>query len=190
MLQLIEGGIGMHRMMRLFVLMILLATTLASAQTEKSEKADVVLKTTLQQAGGANKNVLLIFHASWCGWCRRLEAVLENTEIKKIMDEHYVVAHLDVMENDAKKSMENPGGNEMMAQYGGAKSGLPFYVFLDAHGKKLTDSNVMPKNQNIGYPGSTEEISAFEKLLKETAPRMTDKQLGQIVAYLQKNAPH
>jgi thioredoxin-related protein len=180
----------MHRMKTHFILMMLLATTLASAQTEKAEKADDILKTALQQAGGANKNVLVIFHASWCGWCRRLEAVLENEEIKKIISEHYVVTHLDVMENDAKKSMENPGANEIMEHYGGAKSGLPFYVFIDSRGKKLADSNVMPKNQNIGYPGSPEEIVAFEKLLKETAPRMTDKQRGQIVAYLQKNAPH
>jgi hypothetical protein len=93
------------------------------------------------------------------------------------------------MESGAKKALENPGGNEMIAEYGGAKSGLPFYSFLNSDGKKIADSNVMPKDQNIGYPGTPEEIAAFNILLKQTAPRMTDEQRSQIVAYLQKNAP-
>jgi thioredoxin-related protein len=180
----------MHRILTILVLFMILATVVASGQSEKPEKAEIVLKAALQQAGGANKTVLLIFHASWCGWCKRLDAVLENPDMKNIMNNHYVITHLDVMESGAKKALENPGGNEMLGDYGGAKSGLPFYAFLDSEGKKIADSNVMPKDQNIGYPGTPEEIVAFEKLLQRTAPRMTDEQRGKIVAYLQKNAPH
>ena len=77
-----------------------------------------------------------------------------------------------------------------MTDLGGEKSGLPFYAFIDAKGKKVADSNVMPKDQNIGYPGSQEEIVAFEKLLKKTAPLMSVGQRATIVAYFQKNAPH
>jgi thioredoxin-related protein len=162
----------------------------AFGQTESPEKADKVLSTAIQNAGGAQKTVFLVFHASWCGWCKRLDAALGSPELNVIMNEHYVLIHLDVMENGAKKALENPGGNEMLARYGGAKSGLPFYVFFDGAGKKIADSNVMPEDQNIGYPGAPEEIAAFEKLLEHTAARMTEKQRSQIVAYLTKNAPH
>jgi len=179
----------MHRIVTFLVLVMILATVVARSQSEKPENANIVLKAAFQQAGEANKTVLLIFHASWCGWCKRLDAVLENPDIKKIIDDHYVVTHLDVMESGAKKTLENPGGNELMKEYGGEKSGLPFYAFLTSQGKKTADSNVMPKDQNIGYPGTPEEIVAFDNLLKQTAPRMTDEQRGQIVAYLQKNAP-
>jgi thioredoxin-related protein len=179
----------MHRTLAFFVLFTFVALTGACGQTGSPEKAEKVLTTALQQAGSAQKTVLLIFHASWCGWCSRLDAALESAEVKGIMDEHYVVIHLDVMENGSKKGLENPGGNEMLAKYGGAKSGIPFYVFFDAAGKKLADSNVMPKDQNIGYPGSLAEIAAFEKLLALTAARMTGEQRGQIVAYFKKNAP-
>jgi len=179
----------MHRILSILVPIMFLATVVASGQSEKPEKADIVLKAALQQAKGGNKTVLLVFHASWCGWCKRLDAVLEDPDIKKIMNDHYVITHLDVMESGAKKALENPGGNEMIAEYGGAKSGLPFYSFLNSDGKKIADSNVMPKDQNIGYPGTPEEIAAFNILLKQTAPRMTDEQRSQIVAYLQKNAP-
>jgi thioredoxin-related protein len=179
----------MHRMRTFLVVSVLLATTVCSAQSEKPQKADVILKEALQQAEKANKAVIVLFHASWCGWCKRLDAVLENPDIHRIVDEHFVVAHLDVMERGAKKELENPGGNEMMKEFGGEKSGLPFYVFLDSRGKKLANSNVMPKDQNIGYPGTPEEIFAFTNLLRQSAPRMTDEQRGQIVSYLQKNAP-
>jgi thioredoxin-related protein len=179
----------MHRTFMFVVLITFVALAGACGQTGSPEKAEKVLTTALQQAGGAHKTVLLIFHASWCGWCKRLDAALESAELKSIMDEHYVIIHLDVMENAAKKGLENPGGNEMLAKYGGAKSGIPFFVFFDAAGKKLADSNVMPKDQNIGYPGSPEEIVGFEKLLTQTAARMTEEQRGRIVAYFKKNAP-
>jgi thioredoxin-related protein len=180
----------MHRIVTILVLFMLVATAVARGQSEKPERAEAVLKAALQQAGGENKTVFLIFHASWCGWCKRLDAALESPNVKKIMKDHYVITHLVVMESAAMKALENPGGNEMMGEYGGAKSGLPFYAFLNSEGNKIADSNVMPQDQNIGYPGTPEEIVAFEKLLKQTAPRMTDDQRGQIVAYLQKNAPH
>ena len=76
-----------------------------------------------------------------------------------------------------------------MAKLGGEKSGLPFYVWLNAKGKKLANSNVMSENSNIGYPGSAEEIEAFGKLLKSSAKNMNDKQLETILDYLKKNAP-
>lgn len=180
----------MRRELTYLVLALILVTVVACGQSEKPEKADAVLNAALQRAGGENKTVLLIFHASWCGWCKRLDAALESPDLKNIMNDHYVVSHLDVMESKANKKLENPGGNEMMGELGGAKSGLPFYAFLNREGKKIADSNVMPEDQNIGYPGSAEEIVAFEKLLKKTAPGMTDAQRGQIIAYLQKNAPH
>ena len=57
---------------------------------------------------------------------------------------HYVIVHLTVQENGEKKALENPGGDRVLADLGGAKSGLPFYAFLDATGKKLADANAMP----------------------------------------------
>jgi hypothetical protein len=67
-------------------------------------------------------------------------------------------------------------------ELGGSDSGLPFYAFIDGSGKKIADSNVVgPRKENIGFPGSPEEIALFEKLLKQTAPRMTDKQRSSVM---------
>jgi len=155
----------------------------AGAETPASAKS--IMDASLKQAASSKKNVFLIFHATWCSWCKRLDTALTVPEVKQIMEDNYVIAHLDVLERGDKiQTVENPGGKEILADLGGEKSGLPFYAVLDATGKKLADSNVMPGNNNIGFPGSPEEIAAFEKILKQTAPRMTAEQRAVVTKHL------
>jgi thioredoxin-related protein len=176
--------------MRRFLLLLpyaLLFTvaTLMRAQAGTPAPAEGVLDTALKEASLSKKNVFLVFHATWCSWCKRLDAALEEPEVKKVMDDNYVIVHLDVMERGEKaQTVENPGGKDLMKKLGGEKSGLPFYAILDAKGTKLADSNVMPGNTNIGFPGSKEEIAAFDGILKLTAPHMTGQQRSQVTKHL------
>jgi len=172
------------------LLVFLFTVTLLFGQDTKPQTADSILKASYKEAKASDKNVFLIFHASWCGWCKRLDKAMQSDELKKIFEDNYIITHLDVGERGDKiKELENPGGKEIMAKLGGEKSGLPFYVFLDANGEKLSDSNVMPENQNIGYPGSAEEIEAFGKLLKASTKKMSETQFTAVIDYLKKNAP-
>ncbi|WP_353097987.1 thioredoxin domain-containing protein [Empedobacter brevis] len=43
-------------------------TGIVNAQT-----ATEILTKAQNQAKVENKNVFLIFHASWCGWCKKME---------------------------------------------------------------------------------------------------------------------
>ena len=181
----------MLKKLTLTLLVFLFTITLLLGQDTKPQPADNILKAAYKEAHASKKNVFLIFHASWCSWCKRLDKEMQSDELKKIFDDNYVITHLDVQERGDKiKELENPGGNELMKNLGGEKSGLPFYAFLDATGKKLADSNVMPtQNPNIGYPGSAEEIEAFGKLLKASAKNLSDEKFAMIIDYLKKNAP-
>lgn len=180
----------MFRKVTLTLFVSLFTITLLLGQDTKPKTADKILKASYIEAKVSDKNVFLIFHASWCSWCKRLDKAMQSDELKKIFEDNYIITHLDVQERGDKiKELENPGGNEVMKNLGGEKSGLPFYVFLDAASKKLADSNVMPENQNIGYPGSDEEIAAFGKLLKTSAKHMGEKQFATVIEYLKKNAP-
>ena len=127
----------------------------------------------MKQAEASDKTVFLIFHASWCGWCKRLEAGLEDPAVKPIIEANYVISYLVDMESKDKKELENPGGGEILKELGGEQSGLPFYAFIDGKGKMIVNSNAMPKEQNIGYPAEKEEIAAFEGLLKKSAKHLT-----------------
>jgi len=164
--------------------------TATTATSEAPAAASGLIADAEKTAKKQKKAVLVMFHASWCGWCKRLEAVMDRPEFKKMFEDNYVLLNLDVMENGEKKTtLENPGGVEYMNELGGAKSGLPFYAFVDAKGKKLADSNVMPKNMNIGYPGEPAEIDAFMALIQKTAPRWAEADREKLKAYLLQNAP-
>ncbi len=173
-----------------FILSIIFISFSILGQTVKPDSAQTIIKTAVAKAKSSQKNVLVIFHASWCKWCKRLEAALNDPEIKTLIDKNYIVTILDVKERGDKiQTQENPGGENLMASYGGNNAGLPFIVFLNQNGKMMANSNVMPEKQNIGYPGSKEEIAAFVKLVKRTAPHMTNKQLDEIKKYFELHAP-
>ena len=159
--------------------------------------ATVLLEAAYKKAKKEKKTVLAMFHATWCGWCHKLEAVMAKPDFKKQFEKNYVIVNVDVLENGDKiAQFENPGGRDRMAELGGEKSGLPFYAFLNDKGEKLADSNVMPnaktpevKDQNIGYPGAPEEIEAFMALIKRTAPKWAEADQDKLHAYLKENAP-
>ena len=154
------------------------------------ETTQKILDTARRDAQKSKRVLLIHFSASWCGWCKRLEAALESPEIGPIFTTYFLPVKLDTSEQPEKKSLENPDADKFMAQMGGAKSGLPFLVFLDARGKKLADSNVMGvKKENIGYPGAPEEIVAFINLLKKTSPKMKPEDAQKIEDYFKAHAP-
>lgn len=146
-------------------------------------------------ARAQGKAVLVVFHATWCGWCKRLDKVMAEPALKRVIDARFVVAHLDVMERgEPAKTVENPGGMKLLDGWGGLESGLPFTVILDAAGRRVADSNAMPKtpqsaNPNIGYPGMPAEIEAFVRMLQKGAPKLTAAEAATVRQVFTKNAP-
>ncbi|MEJ2614331.1 MAG: thioredoxin family protein [Ignavibacteriaceae bacterium] len=180
----------MRKIISFLFLFIIISIAAGSAGINKKDSADNILNSSLKQAEESNKPVMVIFHASWCIWCRHLEDALNSPELKKIINDHFVIAYIDVLERKEKKEeLENPGGENIMNDLGGKNAGLPFYVFLNSKGKKIANSNAMPKDQNIGYPASNSEITAFTSLLKKSSNRLTDKQINAVKDYLKKAAP-
>jgi thioredoxin-related protein len=175
----------MRRLVPLIGIFIAIAPAPAKTYAGQPEDAKTILESAVKQAEASHRTVFLIFHASWCRWCTRLDVVLETPDVKKIIEEHYVVVHLDVQERGDKiRTLENPGGEEIMNAMGGKDTGLPFYAFIDGAGKKIADSKVVgPSKENIGYPGSADEVSQFDRLLKQTAPRMTDEQRATVMRH-------
>ena len=149
---------------------------LAAAAQTALPAAETVLNNAYAQATKENKKVILIFHASWCGWCKKMDASLKDPVCKKMFDDNYVVAHLDVMEQKKDVALENPGAMDVMTKYGGEKSGLPFWLVLDTKGNVLANS-LMPKDgattatpeDNIGCPASDKEVAYFDGVLKKTS---------------------
>lgn len=147
---------------KIIIVVTLLLFQLGAAQ----EKADVIVNKAFTEAKAGNKNVLLVFHASWCKWCKMMEKNMDLPETKPIFDKRFVTAYVDVQERGDKKSLENPGGQELMNKYKGENAGLPFWLILNSKGEVLADS-FDAKGENLGSPATPEEVTAFiEKLGK------------------------
>ncbi|ASW76232.1 thioredoxin [Chryseobacterium piperi] len=132
------------------------------------EKSDVLLNKALTEAKKENKNALLVFHASWCQWCKLMEKNMNLPETKPLFDKSFVTVYLDVQERGEKKALENPGGQELMNKYKGENAGLPFWLVLNPKGEVLVDS-FNAKGENLGSPATPEEVDFFLTKLEKTS---------------------
>ncbi|MDN5480712.1 MAG: thioredoxin family protein, partial [Chryseobacterium sp.] len=159
---------------KIIVIAALLLFQLSIAQ----EKADIELNKALKEAKAQKKNVLLVFHASWCGWCKLMEKNMNLPETKPIFEKKFVTTYIDVQERGEKKKLENPGGQELMNKYKGENAGLPFWLILNPKGEVLADS-FDSKGDNLGSPATPEEVSSFLAKLEKSS-KMNKEELQTI----------
>ena len=166
-------------------IVLLISVVLLHAQAP--ETTDTILQKAYTKAKVENKNVFVIFHASWCGWCKRLDASLNDVTTKKYFDENFVITHLVVQESKEKKNLENPSADVFLEKYKGTKEGLPFFVILDNKGNLIGDSFF--NGSNMGCPASEKEVAAFIALLTKTS-KIDEKGFSVISERFRKNESH
>lgn len=172
-------------MKKIFLVTLLsFVTFLGMAQNVPTSEG--ILATAYKQAASENKNVFVMFTASWCGWCKKMDASMNDTTTKKYFNKSYVTVHLIVKETPANKSLENPGAAEFLNKFKGDEAGLPFFVILDNKGKLLGDSFV--SNENLGCPATPEEVASFVTLLKKTSS-INEMGLNAITKRFKLNSP-
>lgn len=155
--------------------------------------SDTILKRAYRSATLENKKVFIIFHASWCGWCHKMDSSLNDKACKQFFDNNYIIRHLVVYESKANKHLENPGAEEMLLKYKGKDQGIPFWLIFDKNGKLLADSQIRAegegldvKGQNTGCPAEADEVKYFISVLRKTST-ITESQLQVIEKRFREN---
>lgn len=169
--------------MRYFIIAIVFAMGFQNvyAQAPAPIPADILLKDAYSVAKKENKNVFVMFHASWCGWCRKMDTSMNDISCKKFFDNNFVIRHLVVDESKDKKQLENPGASDLRDKYFGKDQGIPYWLVFDSNGKLLFDSKVRKEGDtpemgdNVGCPASEKEVAYFIEVLKKTTSLKEDE---------------
>lgn len=161
----------------------------SASLTAQVPDAATVLSKARKDAARSKKNVFVIFHASWCGWCHKMDNAMNEPEMKPLFEKNYVITHLTVLESADKKNLENPGADKILAQYGGDKGGIPFWYITDAKGNFIDDSKEVvdgKKGGNVGCPATEKEVDYFISVLKKSSS-LNSEELASIRARFLKN---
>ena len=114
----------------LFLAIILLISGIASAQ-EKPDPAGKIMDEAYKLAAKEGKSVMIVFHASWCGWCKKFEASINDPSCKDFFDKHFVIRYLDILERADKKNLENPDAMKFIINMEVRAGGIPYFLIFD-----------------------------------------------------------
>jgi thiol-disulfide isomerase/thioredoxin len=160
---------------------------------EKPESAGKVIDDAYKIASKENKSVMIVFHASWCGWCKKFEASVNDPSCKDFFDNHFVVIYLDILERPEKQNLENPGAIDIYKKNGGDGGGIPFFLIYDKNKNLLADSKIRAAGdgpekplQNLGCPATDDEVVAFVNIL-EKATKISEAEQTAIKTRFRKN---
>ncbi len=145
----------------------------AAAEDSAEDSAEEQVAAALKAAVKEGKGVFVSIGADWCGWCRRLDALLANEVVGPILRERFILLKLDQDKVAGTKEFRAGHGSEL-------SGGIPWYAALDATGQVVATSDA--KAGNTGYPAKPEEIDWFMDVIKRSAPGMDPAKVATLEA--------
>ena len=139
--------------------------------SQNGQPANELFQAALTKAKKEHKNIFLIFTATWCGPCKYLIRGLHDEYNVQYFESNYVILELYNKEKGSKRSLENKGGDSILTLYKGDTTAIPYWLILNADGKKLYGE--------LGFSNYPEDLTRFIKTLKKTS-RLNDGELQMI----------
>jgi thiol-disulfide isomerase/thioredoxin len=174
------------------IVLIAVCCLLIIQVTAQKDSAAAILQSLQERAKKENKNIFIVFSASWCVWCNRMAAAMNDSTLKPLFDKQYITSKMIVLEVGRKKREETPGAEAYFKKWGGDGKGLPYWVILNKEGTLLANSNhkavdldFTKDGQNVGCPVENFEIAYFMRVLQHTSS-LSAKELETIKKRFQK----
>jgi thioredoxin-related protein len=118
---------------------------------EADAKTDILNAREIAKKEG--KHVFLQIGGNWCSWCIAFDKKVNDTEeLKKILNDNYVVYHLNY-------SKENTNSDVLKDLGFPQRFGFPVFVILDADGNRLHTQNSSYLEEGKGH--SIQKIKEF-----------------------------
>ena len=119
-------------LMRFLPLFLLAGVTLAADQPPYDEKADAhqQIAAAIAEASKAQKNIVLVFGANWCGDCRALNEQMHKDDLAALIAAKYEVVKVDVGRFTKNKDI----GEKYHVPL---RHGIPALAVLDSGGNLL-----------------------------------------------------
>ncbi len=168
--------------MRSVIIFLLFVCILKYSSAQTAASANELLNTAFAKAKSENKNVFVIFTATWCKPCSFLHYIISDDYNKQYFHDNYVFVDLRDSEFGDKRNLNNAGTREILSKYNGDSTGIPYSLILNARGKKLSEY--------AGAPGNAADVRDFIKVIKNTS-RLKDfdlKQMAERIKQLGKNS--
>jgi thioredoxin-related protein len=186
----------MTSMCALLVLGLLASLGVGQTSDQDTQTADRLLRAAEATAHSQQKNVLLMFSASWCAPCHRLQSFLVDPAIRPIFDRYFVklIVISGERPNDTRHQ-NTPGAEQLLDSLHDTDTNLPLIVMLSSSGKVIVDS-VRPVygpsniHANIGYPESPSGIDWFLEMLRRAAPSLTSNESSTVQNWLRQHSDY
>ena len=155
-------------MRSLFILALFVSLQSFASDTTKlynpAANVEKDVAAAVKKAKVENKHVLLQIGGNWCVWCYRFNAfVTQDTSLKKLTDENFVVYHLNYSKENKNLPYLKKLGNPQ-------RFGFPVFVVLDASGKQLHTQDSSLLEEGKGY--SADKVKSF---LQNWSPAALDE---------------
>jgi thioredoxin-related protein len=153
-------------MKNLFILLLFSTSIFAAAQNKKvynpEDNARQKIDSAVSIAKKEHKFVLLQAGGNWCVWCLRFNKLSQETpELKKILDDNYVVYHLNYSNENKNEDIFSELGFPQ-------RFGFPVFIILNHKGEKIhTQQSDYLEDEGTGY-----DLEKVERFLEQWSPKV------------------